>query len=156
MSKICLILGLLILPSIANAVSYQGSKPMESRDIEKEAAEIVSMKQVKDELRDILTEMSKCGTGSCNNETSLSICDYVALVDIQLNGEIGTGMISDKIPAFTTTKADKELLKRIAKSCIMSSYQHWNYPMFTHVRFYPNTKDCKWIYKQLGLKPDCG
>ncbi len=136
----------------ADNYSSNANKLVVDRDMDKEIKEIKSMKQVKKTLRQLIIHMDECGTGSCHNDASLGVCDYVALVDIRLNGELGLGMTySDKSAGFTITKKDLSLLNRIANSCKMTSYQYWNYPLLTHVKYAPSPEDNDWINKELEI-----
>ena len=140
-----------ILPISSDASNQNGGNL--NRDIKMESEKILSMKQVKHQLRKMLKGRDQCGVGSCYNDASLNICDYIGLVNERLNGELGFGMSSSgKSPGLSVTKVDKELLMRFVKSCKMTTYQYWNYPMFTHVGFGPDEQDRKWIYNKLGMK----
>lgn len=137
-----------------NGYSSPAQVLVANRDIRKEAESITSIEQIKKTLRQLMRDRGACGMGSCHDSTSISICDYIALVDIRLEGALGFGMMSSvaTFPDFTVSKEDVALLKRIGNSCKMTSYQYWNSPWLTHVHYNPSDEDSGWINKALGLE----
>ncbi len=148
----CLLVLVPVDKCTAENYSSKADKLVVDRDIQLEVEDIKSMEQVKKTLRQLITHMDECGTGSCHNYAGLGVCDYLALVDLRLNGELGLGMTySDRAAAFSVTKKDVALLKRMVNSCKMTSYQYWNFPLLTHVQYAPSREDNDWINKELQV-----
>ena len=113
---------------------------------------IQSVEQVKEILRNLLQERDRCQVGSCWNNISTSICETVAALDVQVNGQIVGGMTSvgsaGNIPI---SEADLELMKLIFSQCKPTNYQYWNWEMMLHVVYAPADEIGQEIRQRLGV-----
>ncbi len=115
---------------------------------------IESVEQVKEDLRQTLEFREECAVGSCVNMAGTSICESVAALDVQVNGQIVGGMTSvgseGNIPI---SVSDLELMKLIFSQCKPTNYQYWNYPMILHVWYVPSDEVDQQVRQGLGLSP---
>ncbi|MCT7963541.1 hypothetical protein NG791_22975 [Laspinema sp. D1] len=115
---------------------------------------IESVDQVKEDLRQTLEFRDECAVGSCANMAGTSICETVAALDVQVNGQIVGGMTSvgseGNIPI---SSSDLALMKLIFSQCEPTNYQYWNYPMMLHVWYVPSDEVDQQVRQGLGLLP---
>lgn len=115
---------------------------------------IRSVEQAKQELRESFEDRDRCQVGSCWNTTSTTICELVAALDVQVNGQIVGGMTtvgsSGNIPI---SEADLKLMKLIFSQCKPTNYQYWNWSMMLHVVYAPSPEADQEIRQGLGLAP---
>ncbi len=115
---------------------------------------IRSVEQVKEQLRQMFQQRDECKVGSCWNNSSTIICETVAALDVQVNGQIVGGMTSvgsaGNIPISAT---DLELMKLIFSQCKPTNYQYWNWPMLLHVVYAPTQEVDQKIRQGLGITP---
>lgn len=113
---------------------------------------IRSVEQVKQDLRLAFQEREQCKVGSCWNMMSTRICEMVAALDVQVNGQIVGGMTSvgseGNIPI---SAEDLALMKLIFSQCKPTNYQYWNWPMLLHVVYSPSAEIDQEIRRRLGL-----
>ncbi|EAW35219.1 hypothetical protein [Lyngbya sp. PCC 8106] len=130
-------------------------KPAQGQsDLQEFVDSIESVEQVKEDLRQTLKFRDECGVGSCWNTTSTGICETVAALDVQINGQIIGGMSSagsdGNIPI---SSSDLELMKLIFSQCKPTNYQYWNWPMMLHVLYVPSDEVDQQVRQGLGLSP---
>lgn len=135
---------ILLFSGVANAQSG-GS------DLEKFVASIKSVAQVKQEIKQQLSET--CGTGTCFNNNATAVCSYVGALDVRLNNLItSTSSSFTPKPELPITEGDLHLMKRIWRQCKPSNYQFWNYGQMLHVMYDADPKEDIEIRKALGIK----
>jgi len=76
-SALCLISTSMPLPTEA-----------QSRDLQQFVDSIKSTEQVKTVIRGLISNLDQCGVGSCFNFNSTAICEWVAALESQVNGQI--------------------------------------------------------------------
>ncbi|AFY75170.1 hypothetical protein Syn7502_03304 [Synechococcus sp. PCC 7502] len=109
-------LGIRYYPDNANA---------QTRDLQKFVDSIRSVEQVKKNIGKLIVAIDNCAVGSCFNFNSTAICELVATLDVQVNGQIVGGMTSvgsaGKIPI---SKSDLSLMQDIFSQCKPTNYQY--------------------------------
>ena len=117
-----------------------------NKDYDKQLKEIKSMTQVKAEILDMLKFREKCEVGSCWNVSSTSICDYIALVDVKVSGDIMQQMTGFP-KTLKMSKSELELMKKLFSYCKPTNYQYWNYDHALHVIFTAKIEEVEKLLK---------
>lgn len=112
---------------------------------------IKSVAQVKQGIREALTEAEQCGTGHCWNFHASQICDLTAALDVRVGYAI-TGTFENAKRSIQISDADLRLMKLIFSQCKPSNYQYWNYSQLLHVIYDPSPKVAAQVNKLLGIK----
>lgn len=134
------IIGILIQPA-------QGQ-----RDLREVVDSIESVEQVKQQLRRTLQSRDECNVGSCWNMRSTAICETVAALDVQVNGQIVGGMTSIGVN-IPISNSDLALMELIFSQCKPTNYQYWNWPLMLHVWYSPSDEVDQQVRRGLGLPP---
>jgi hypothetical protein len=136
-----------ILPKEMPAVAQQ-------RDLRQFVDSVKSVEQVKRDIARLISTVDNCGVGSCFNFNSTAICELVAALDVQVNGQIVGGMTSvgsqGKIPI---SKSDLSLMRDIFSQCKPTNYQYWNFESMLHVYYAPKPELDQKVRQALGLPP---
>lgn len=115
---------------------------------------IKSVAQVKQGIREALTEAEQCGTGHCWNVHATRVCDLVAALDVNVDYQItGTFESTHPKPSIKIADTDLKLMKLIFSQCKPSNYQYWSFGQILHVYYAPSSKVNAEVNKQLGIKP---
>jgi hypothetical protein len=113
---------------------------------------IESVDQVKGDLKGLLEQSDQCAVGSCFNFTRTAICERVAALDVQVNGQIigdWTSVGSEgKLPI---SRSDLGLMKDIFSQCKPTNYQYWNFERMLHVYYVPTPVIDRRVRKALGV-----
>jgi hypothetical protein len=126
----------------------------QQRDLRQFVDSIKSVEQVKKEIGRLISAVDNCKVGSCFNFNSTAICELVAALDVQVNGQIVGGMTSigsqGKIPI---SKSDLSLMRDIFSQCKPTNYQYWNFESMLHVYYVPKPELDQKVRQALGLPP---
>ena len=126
----------------------------QQRNLQKFVDSVQSVEQVKKEIGRLITTVENCGVGSCFNFNSTAICELVAALDVQVNGQIVGGMTSvgsqGKIPI---SQSDLALMRDIFSQCKPTNYQYWNFEFMLHVYYVPKQAIDEKVRQSLGLPP---
>ncbi|MCA6502534.1 MAG: hypothetical protein ACK6CP_05490 [Pseudanabaena sp.] len=140
-SALCLISTSMPLPTEA-----------QSRDLQQFVDSIKSTEQVKTVIRGLISNLDQCGVGSCFNFNSTAICEWVAALESQVNGQIigdFTSVGSQGNVAISTS--DLSLMRDIFSQCKPTNYQYWNYSSMLDVYYVPKPEIDKKVRKALGI-----
>jgi hypothetical protein len=131
MKKIKLIFAVLLI------TLFSFNTHAENEYVRKFVATINSVEKAKAELRTAFLGLDSCQDGSCFSEVSMYICDIVAALDVNANGQIfsgwRTGYYTIAIPA-----NDLVFMRNVFAQCKPTNYQYWIYPLVLHVVYNPD------------------
>lgn len=126
----------------------------QQQNLQKIVDSIQSVEQVKRDIARLITTVDNCRVGSCFNFSSTAICELVAALDVQVNGQIVGEMISvgseGKIPI---SQNDLALMRDIFSQCKPTNYQYWNFESMLHVYYVPKPAIDQKVRQALGLPP---
>lgn len=123
-------------------------------DSEKLVDSIRSASQVKSKIRDSLSQIDNCGSGSCVNNNSTEICAYTGALDVSVGSAISIPSAQGRNQAkIEISEEDIRLFRLIWAQCKPTTYQFWNYPSMVHVWYEPDAELDKKIRTSLGLRP---
>ncbi len=127
----------------------------QSRDLQQFVGSIKSTEQVKTAIKGLISNLDKCGVGSCVNFNSTAICEWVAALDVQVNGQIiGDFTSVGSQGRVAISPSDLSLMRDIFSQCKPTNYQYWNYSSMLHVYYVPKPEIDKKVRKALGISPN--
>jgi hypothetical protein len=124
----------------------------QSGDLQKFVDSIKSTEQVKSAIKGFISNIDQCAVGSCFNFNSTAICEWVAALDVQVNGQIiGDFTSVGSQGKVAISSSDLSLMRDVFSQCKPTNYQYWNYPSMLHVYYVPKPDIDKKVRKALGI-----
>jgi hypothetical protein len=121
-------------------------------DLQQQIDRITSVEQVKEELAELIRSSDQCGVGSCFNASRTAVCNTVAMLDVQVNGQILNDMTSVGNPGkIAIAPKDLQLMRDIFSQCKPTTYQYWNYNSILHVYYVPTGAIDRSVRQALGI-----
>jgi hypothetical protein len=120
--------------------------------VQQQIDRITSVEQVKEELAELIRSSDQCGVGSCFNASRTAVCNTVAMLDVQVNGQILSDMTSVGDPGkIAIAPKDLQLMRDIFSQCKPTTYQYWNYDSILHVYYMPTEAIDRSVRQALGV-----
>ncbi len=121
-------------------------------DPQKFVESVKSVEQVKSRIANLIRTVDDCSVGSCFNNNSTGICELVAALDVQVNGQIlGEVTAVTTPPKIPISKSDLSLMREIFSQCKPTNYQYWNFSSMLHVYYVPKPEVDQRVRQALGV-----